>query len=262
MIWGIGIVLLLGLGITGAVLVTARSLPSYDKLKSSQAGQMIVVRANDGSEIVTLGPSYGKWIPYNRIPQPMKDALVSVEDRRFREHWGVDPVGIIRSVMVRAQSGRWRQGGSTITQQLARNIFLNNSRTFDRKIREAICRWPWKASFPRTRFSSSISTRSTSAAAPMAWIRRAQVLRPFGRAAFAGRGGDHRRPGQGAFALFAHGRCPGRRGPRQGGAGNHGRCRHADPGASGGGQSQQRAPRRRAGPELRPLFHRLGAAAA
>jgi penicillin-binding protein 1A len=45
------------------VLVTARSLPSYDKLKSSQAGQMIVVRANDGSEIVTLGPSYGKWIP-------------------------------------------------------------------------------------------------------------------------------------------------------------------------------------------------------
>jgi membrane peptidoglycan carboxypeptidase len=68
----------------------------------------------------------------------MKDALVSVEDRRFREHWGVDPVGIIRSVMVRAQSGRWRQGGSTITQQLARNIFLNNSRTFDRKIREAI----------------------------------------------------------------------------------------------------------------------------
>jgi penicillin-binding protein 1A len=68
----------------------------------------------------------------------MKDALVSVEDRRFREHWGVDPVGIMRSVMVRAQSGRWRQGGSTITQQLARNIFLNNSRTFDRKIREAM----------------------------------------------------------------------------------------------------------------------------
>jgi penicillin-binding protein 1A len=61
-VWGVGLALL-GLGIAGAVLVTARSLPSYDKLKSSQAGQMIVVRANDGSEIVTLGPSYGKWIP-------------------------------------------------------------------------------------------------------------------------------------------------------------------------------------------------------
>ena len=138
LVWGAGLALLLALVITGAVLVTARSLPDYDRLKSSQAGQMVVVRANDGSEIVTLGPSYGKWIPYSRIPQPMKDALVSVEDRRFREHWGVDPVGIVRSVMVRAQSGRWRQGGSTITQQLARNIFLNNSRTFDRKIREAI----------------------------------------------------------------------------------------------------------------------------
>ncbi|MDK4805955.1 MAG: PBP1A family penicillin-binding protein [Novosphingobium aromaticivorans] len=137
-VWGVGLALLGALGIAGAVFVTARSLPGYDKLKSSQAGQMIVVRANDGTEIVTLGPSYGKWIPYNRIPNSMKDALVSVEDRRFREHWGVDPVGILRSLMVRAESGHWRQGGSTITQQLARNIFLNSSRTFDRKIREAV----------------------------------------------------------------------------------------------------------------------------
>ena len=137
-VWSLGLTLLGGLALAGAVLVTERSLPSYDKLKSSQNGQMIVVRAADGSEIVTMGPSYGKWIPYQRIPQPMKDALVSVEDRRFREHWGVDPVGIVRSVMVRVQSGHWRQGGSTITQQLARNVFLNNSRTFDRKIREAV----------------------------------------------------------------------------------------------------------------------------
>ena len=136
--WSLGLGLLAALVVTGAVLVTERSLPSYEKLKSSQSGQMIVVRAADGSEIVTLGPSYGKWIPYQRIPQPMKDALVSVEDRRFHQHWGVDPVGIVRSLMVRAQSGHWRQGGSTITQQLARNIFLNNSRTFDRKIREAV----------------------------------------------------------------------------------------------------------------------------
>jgi penicillin-binding protein 1A len=130
--------LLAVIGAAVAVFVTARSLPSYEKLKSSQAGQMIVVRANDGSEIVTLGPSYGRWIPYDRIPRVMRDAMVSVEDRRYREHWGVDPLGIARSLMVRVESGRWRQGGSTITQQLARNIFLNNSRTFDRKLREAV----------------------------------------------------------------------------------------------------------------------------
>jgi penicillin-binding protein 1A len=137
-VWG-GAVGLLGIiALVVAVALTARSLPSYDKLKSSQAGQMIVVRAADGSEIVTLGPSYGKWLPIGEIPEPMTDAMVSVEDRRFRSHWGVDPLGIARSFWVRVESGRWRQGGSTITQQLARNIFLNNSKTFDRKIREAI----------------------------------------------------------------------------------------------------------------------------
>ena len=137
-IWTFALLLLGGLALTAAVMVTARSLPSYDRLKSSQAGQMIVVRAADGSEIVTLGPSYGKWIPIARMPKTMQDAIVSVEDRRFRDHWGVDPIGIARSLMVRAQSGHWRQGGSTITQQLARNVFLNSSRTFDRKGREIL----------------------------------------------------------------------------------------------------------------------------
>jgi len=137
-IWSCAVVLLAAIGLTAAVLVTARSLPSYDRLKSSQTGHMIVVRADDGSEIVTLGPSYGKWIPISRMPRVMQDAMISVEDRRFHDHWGVDPIGIARSVMVRVQKGHWRQGGSTITQQLARNTFLNSSRTFDRKIREIV----------------------------------------------------------------------------------------------------------------------------
>jgi penicillin-binding protein 1A len=138
LIWTFALGLLAALALTAAVMVTARSLPSYERLKSSQAGQMIVVRAADGSEIVTLGPSYGKWIPISRMPKTMQDAMISVEDRRFRDHWGVDPIGIARSVLVRAEKGRWRQGGSTITQQLARNTFLNSSRTFDRKAREII----------------------------------------------------------------------------------------------------------------------------
>lgn len=134
--WGLGFAVLGVVTLAVAVAVTAQSLPGYQGLKSSQTGQMIVVRAADGSEIVTLGPSYGKWIPYERIPQPMKDAMISVEDRRYRSHWGVDPIGIVRSVMVRVEKGAWKQGGSTITQQLARNIFLNNNKTFGRKARE------------------------------------------------------------------------------------------------------------------------------
>jgi penicillin-binding protein 1A len=137
-VWGFALALLAGMILGVSVFIAAQSLPSYDRLKSSQVGQMIVVRARDGSELVSLGPSYGKWLSYDEIPQVMKTAIVSVEDRRYRSHVGVDPIGVARSLMVRVESGRWRQGGSTISQQLARTVFLNNIRTFDRKIREAV----------------------------------------------------------------------------------------------------------------------------
>jgi len=137
-VWGAAFALL-GVMILGiSVFVAARSLPDYATLKTSQVGQMIVVRARDGTELVSLGPSYGRWMPHGRIPQVMKSAMVSVEDRRFRNHIGVDPLGIARSIWVRIESGSFKQGGSTITQQLARTVFLNNTRTFDRKIREAV----------------------------------------------------------------------------------------------------------------------------
>ena len=136
--WGFGLALVLATFIGVSVWMTARELPSFHGLKSSQAGQTIVVRARDGTELVSLGPSYGRWLPHGEIPQVMKDAMVTVEDRRFRSHIGVDPIAVVRSVWVRAESGSWRQGGSTITQQLARNVFLNNNRTFGRKLREAL----------------------------------------------------------------------------------------------------------------------------
>jgi penicillin-binding protein 1A len=74
----------------------------------------------------------------DQLPSEMKDAMVAVEDRRYYLHPGVDPIGITRSVYVRAVDGRWTQGGSTITQQLARNIYLNSNKEFGRKIREVI----------------------------------------------------------------------------------------------------------------------------
>jgi penicillin-binding protein 1A len=64
--------------------------------------------------------------------------MIAVEDSRFRSHIGVDPIGVARSFKVRVASGRWRQGGSTITQQLARNIFLTNSRPSAARSREAV----------------------------------------------------------------------------------------------------------------------------
>src|SRR3954452_4829908 len=128
---------LLALIVAGAVATAY--LPSYSDLtKRSDLGQMIRVRAANGQVLVSLGPSFGKWLPYDQIPAEMRAAVIAVEDKRFRSHIGVDPIGIARSVKVRVQSGHFSQGGSTITQQLARNIFLTNNRTFIRKIKEAI----------------------------------------------------------------------------------------------------------------------------
>ena len=122
-----------------AVAVAVVYLPSYGTLtKRSDLGQMIRVRAANGIVLVSLGPSFGKWLPYDKIPMEMRAAMIAVEDKRFRGHLGVDPIGIARSIKVRFDTGQWRQGGSTITQQLARNIFLTNSRTFARKVKEVI----------------------------------------------------------------------------------------------------------------------------
>ena len=141
---------LLGLIILGVTVATVwSSLPGYSEMRQSPNGQMVRVRAVDGTVIVAMGPVYGEWIAYKNIPRPMLDAMVSVEDRRFRSHPGIDPIGIARSIMVRVQEGRWKQGGSTITQQLARNIFLNNNKNFGRKAREIVYALALEAKFSK-----------------------------------------------------------------------------------------------------------------
>ncbi len=137
-VWGGSLALLGLLALVVAVGLTAQSLPSFDQIKSTQTEQMIVVRARDGTQLVSLGPSYGKWVGDKQIPQVMKDAMLSTEDKRYYSHVGIDPIGLVRSFWVRVRDGRFSQGGSTITQQLARTVFLNNSRTFGRKLREGV----------------------------------------------------------------------------------------------------------------------------
>ncbi len=138
-----GIALAIGgfIALVIAVVIAMQSLPTFDSLKSSPNGQMIRVHAADGTVIVSLGPSYGRWLSYDQIPEIMPRALVSVEDKRFYMHPGIDPVGMTRAVWmgyIRRGEGRRLQGASTITQQLARNIFLNNSYSAGRKLREMI----------------------------------------------------------------------------------------------------------------------------
>src|SRR3954471_16158742 len=128
---------LLALGV--AVAVATAYLPSYSDLtKRSDLGQMIRVHAANGQVLVSLGPSFGKWLPYDQIPPEMRAALISTEDRRFRSHIGVDPIGLVRAVGSALIEGHRVRATSTITQQLARNIFLTNKRDYARKVKEAI----------------------------------------------------------------------------------------------------------------------------
>lgn len=126
------------IGLVVAVVTVMGSLPSFQDLKSSPNGQMILVKAADGTEIMQLGPSFGNWLDIDEIPQVMKDAMVSVEDRRYAYHPGVDPIGIGRAIYNSVAGGGRVRATSTITQQLARNVFLSNSRSYTRKIREGV----------------------------------------------------------------------------------------------------------------------------
>ncbi|MDO5713549.1 MAG: transglycosylase domain-containing protein [Tissierellia bacterium] len=76
-------------------------------------------------------------IPLEQVPQYCIDAFISIEDQRFYEHHGIDPQGIAGSVLANLKSGRMVRGGSTITQQLVKNVYLTNEKSFERKIREA-----------------------------------------------------------------------------------------------------------------------------
>ncbi|MBI5837715.1 MAG: PBP1A family penicillin-binding protein [Candidatus Eisenbacteria bacterium] len=78
------------------------------------------------------------FVPLDSIPKAMRDAVVASEDRRFFQHVGIDPRGVLRALLQDVRGRGVRQGGSTLTQQLARNLFLNRRRTAERKLREAI----------------------------------------------------------------------------------------------------------------------------
>jgi penicillin-binding protein 1A len=142
------IVALIVLGI--AVGIAMNSLPGYSQLvRRENLGQMIRVHSTDGTVLVSLGPSFGEWLRYEQIPQIMVDAMIAVEDRRFRYHPGIDPIGIIRGLQVSLTEGNRVRGVSTITQQLARNIFLTSKRSYTRKLRESILALAIEGSFTK-----------------------------------------------------------------------------------------------------------------
>ena len=98
----------------------------------------ITLTAADNTPIARRGAIIGAPVDAARLPAHVREAFLAIEDRRFYTHWGIDPRGILRAAWANVGSGGVRQGGSTITQQLAKNAFLDSDRTAARKIREVM----------------------------------------------------------------------------------------------------------------------------
>jgi penicillin-binding protein 1A len=126
------------IALAGIIAYYASQLPPIDQLAVPKRPPNIAILASDGTHLANRGETGGRAIALKELPPYLPQAFVAIEDRRFYEHLGIDPVGIMRALMRNVTQGSVAQGGSTLTQQLAKNLFLTQERTASRKIQEAI----------------------------------------------------------------------------------------------------------------------------
>jgi len=126
------------IGMAGLFAYYASQLPPIDQLAIPKRPPNIAIIGVDGALLANRGDTGGAAVHLNELPPYLPKAFVAIEDRRFFSHFGIDPVGIARAVVRDATGVGGMQGGSTLTQQLAKNLFLTQERTLSRKIQEAI----------------------------------------------------------------------------------------------------------------------------
>jgi penicillin-binding protein 1A len=139
--WPYALTLLAAWGlILGAVLYFhwISTLPDTKGLMAKGPSRDITILDDRGRLIARHGLTQGAMVDVEDMPPYVANAFIAIEDRRFREHFGLDPIGLLRAAYENALAGHVVQGGSTITQQLAKNLFLTANRTLDRKIQEAL----------------------------------------------------------------------------------------------------------------------------
>lgn len=122
-------------GVTSLMIYYTAVFPHPLSMRSKERAPVVRILARDGSVLGERGTA-ADYMPLDLLPRHVQTAVVATEDRRFYEHHGLDPVGLIRAVFTNLRAGRFAQGGSTLTQQLAKNLFLSPDRTMSRKIEE------------------------------------------------------------------------------------------------------------------------------
>jgi penicillin-binding protein 1A len=127
-----------GFAASGLIAWQFTKLPPIQTLVVPKRPPTITIVGLDNKVIATRGEMAGKEMPLSALPKYLPQAFVAIEDRRFYYHFGLDPIGITRAIFVNLMRGRLREGGSTLTQQLAKNLFLTQERTLERKLQEVI----------------------------------------------------------------------------------------------------------------------------
>jgi len=138
LVWGLVAAIWLGLVGAGVVVYYAHDLPEVEGIAEETRAPSVTLLARDGTVLAAHGAVYGEAVSLGEVAPHLVKAVLAVEDRRFYAHIGVDPLGLARATYVNLRERAIVQGGSTITQQLAKNLFLSNARTFKRKVQELI----------------------------------------------------------------------------------------------------------------------------
>ena len=186
---GAGVRAFLVVGVWGALAVAGvlawygADLPATDSLDATALGPRVTILASDGAEIGGFGGLRAGEVALTELSPALLQAVIATEDRRFRRHFGIDVIAILRATLANAFSGRIRQGGSTITQQLAKNLFLSPERTFKRKVKEALLAFSLERRFSKDEILGLYLNRVYLGAG--AWGVEAAARTYFGKSARA-----------------------------------------------------------------------------
>ncbi|MBR3424839.1 MAG: transglycosylase domain-containing protein, partial [Neisseriaceae bacterium] len=132
-------IFLLAAGFVAVAIQSAYpKLPNLDIITHYQPKMPLMIYSSDGQLIGTYGEERRSFTAIEDFPPVLKNAVIAAEDKRFYEHWGVDTIGVVRALISNFRAGRTVSGASTITQQVAKNFFLTNERSFERKFNEAL----------------------------------------------------------------------------------------------------------------------------
>lgn len=136
--WGLVLCLWVGIGLAGLVAYYGSRMPSASTWVIPERPPNVKITDLDGSLIANRGTTGGEAVALSDMSPYIPEAIIAIEDRRFYSHFGFDPIGLGRAVVTNIITGHAVQGGSTLTQQLAKNLFLSPNRTLERKVQEVL----------------------------------------------------------------------------------------------------------------------------